>query len=38
MEAFLALAIAAVAVLGFDVASLRWGADSRPTLADDHRR
>jgi hypothetical protein len=34
----------AVAVLGFvalfvalDLAALRWGTDSRPTIGDDHR-
>jgi hypothetical protein len=34
--------IAIVALLvssfGFAVASLGWGADSRPTMADDHQR
>jgi hypothetical protein len=28
-----------MALLGlFDVAAVRWGADSRPTIGDDHRR
>ena len=31
--------IALVMVLaGFDLAALRWGADSRRTIGDDHRR
>jgi hypothetical protein len=38
MEAFIALAAVVVAMLGFDALALRWGADSRPKLADDHRR
>jgi hypothetical protein len=41
MEAMSALiaAIVAIAVLvGFDVAAIGWGTDSRPTLVDDHRR
>jgi hypothetical protein len=38
MEAFIAIAVLAVAMLGFDALALRWGADSRPKLADDHRR
>jgi hypothetical protein len=38
MEAFFAIAIAAIAMLGFDAAVSRWGVDSRSELADDHRR
>lgn len=38
MEAFIALAAVVVAIVGFDALALRWGADSRPKLADDHRR
>jgi hypothetical protein len=38
MEAFFALIIAVVAVIGFDLAAIRWGADSRPGMVDDHQR
>ncbi len=38
MEAFLALVIAGIALVGFDVAAIRWGADSRPGMVDDHQR
>ncbi len=27
-----------LAVAGFDLAALRWGADSREPMPDDHRR
>jgi uncharacterized membrane protein len=38
MEALFALAIALVAFIGLAMAATAWGVDSRPTLADDHRR
>ena len=38
MEAIVALVVAVVAFLAFDLAALRWGADSRPGMADDHAR
>ena len=38
MEAFLAIVVGILALAALDVAALRWGADSRPNLADDHRR
>ena len=38
MELILALVVAAAALIGFDLAAIRWGVDSRPRLADDHRR
>jgi hypothetical protein len=30
--------VAIVTLLGLDLAATSWGADSRPRLADDHRR
>jgi hypothetical protein len=38
MEALFALTVALVALIGLDMAAAIWGADSRPELADDHRR
>ena len=38
MEAFLALVVAIVALIGLDLAAVRWGADSRPGMLDDHQR
>ena len=38
MEAIVAIVVVVVALLGFDLAALRWGADSRPGMADDHAR
>jgi hypothetical protein len=38
MEAFAVLIIAVVAFLGLDLAAAAWGVDSRPGMADDHRR
>jgi hypothetical protein len=38
MEAIFALIVAIVALLGLDIAAMRWGADSRPGMADDHTR
>jgi hypothetical protein len=30
--------LAVLVLLGLDLAAISWGADSRPGLADDHRR
>jgi Tfp pilus assembly protein PilV len=41
MEAFvpaLLLAIAVAGLVAFDLLALRFGADSRPTIGDDHAR
>ena len=41
MEAISALIVTVVAIValaGFDLVALGWGADSRPELADDHQR
>lgn len=38
MEPFIIFAVAIGGLLAFDLAALRWGADSRPGLTDDHRR
>jgi hypothetical protein len=38
MEAFFALAIVLVSLVGLDIAAMAWGVDSRPGIADDHER
>lgn len=38
MEALVVIVIAAVAMVGFDLLASARGVDSRPKLADDHRR
>ena len=38
MDAFLALVVAVVALIGLDLEAVRWGADSRPGMVDDHQR
>ena len=38
MEAFFIIIAAVAALAAFDIAALRWGVDSRPTIGDDHRR
>ncbi len=38
MEAFIALVITIAGLVSLDLAADRWGADSRPGMADDHRR
>ena len=41
MEAIVLILVLAVIIVGLaalDVASLRWGADSRPQVTDDHAR
>lgn len=38
MEAVITLFVLVVGLVGIDVAALRWGADSREPMTDDHRR
>ena len=38
MELIFALVVVAAALIGFDLAAIRWGVDSRPRILDDHRR
>ncbi len=38
MEAILVVITIIAALIAFDVAALRWGADTRPSIGDDHRR
>ena len=38
MDAILIVSTIVVALVAFDLAALRWGVDSRPTIGDDHRR
>jgi hypothetical protein len=38
VETLVIIAIAVAGLVVFDIAALRWGADSRPCLTDDHRR
>ena len=38
MEAFVAIVVALVALIGLDLAAIQWGADSRPGMTDDHSR
>jgi hypothetical protein len=38
MDAIFAFVVAIVGFAALDVAAVRWGADSRPTIGDDHRR
>jgi hypothetical protein len=38
MEAFFALIVALIALVGIDLAAASWGADSRPGMVDDHQR
>lgn len=38
MDAIFALVAALMGFIALDVAAFRWGSDSRPTIADDHRR
>ncbi|GEM_PF-2237780 len=38
MNALVALILAVTGFAAFDLAALRWGSDSRPTIGDDHRR
>lgn len=38
MDGLLLLALVIAALLAFDVAAVRWGVDSRPSIGDDHAR
>jgi hypothetical protein len=38
MEALVVFLAVIVGLLGFDLAALRWGVDSRSAMPDDHRR
>ena len=38
MDALIILASILVGLVGFDVAALRWGVDSRDSYRDDHAR
>jgi hypothetical protein len=38
MDAFVAIVVAFVALIGLDLAATQWGADSRPGMTDDHSR
>lgn len=38
MEAIVTLLALIVGLMALDLAALRWGADSRDALPDDHRR
>ena len=38
MDAILIVSTIVAAIVAFDLAALRWGVDSRPTIGDDHRR
>lgn len=38
MDVIAVLSIAVAGLLALDFAALAWGADSRPSIGDDHRR
>jgi hypothetical protein len=38
MEALIALVAILVSLVGLDIAAVRWGADSREPMSDDHAR
>ncbi len=38
MDAIAAVIAIIAGMLAFDLAAVRWGEDSRPSLGDDHRR
>jgi nitrogen fixation-related uncharacterized protein len=38
MDALIILAAILVGLVGLDVAALRWGVDTRESVADDHAR
>lgn len=38
MDVIVVLFVLVIGLIALDVASLRWGVDSRDRLADDHRR
>ena len=38
MDALVILLVVVIALVALDLAALRWGVDSRPSLSDDHVR
>jgi hypothetical protein len=38
MDALIALVAILVGLVGFDLAAVRWGVDSRESIGDDHTR
>ena len=38
MDTIFVLAVAVLGFVAFDLAALRWGIDSRPTIGDDYHR
>lgn len=38
MEAIFIIVVAVTALAAFDIAALRWGTDSRPSVGDDYHR
>ncbi len=38
MDALIALVVILVALVGLDLAALKWGVDSRDPIGDDHAR
>ena len=38
MDTIFVLAVAVLGLVALDLAALRWGVDSRPTIGDDHQR
>ncbi|MEA2538120.1 MAG: hypothetical protein QOF11_2354 [Chloroflexota bacterium] len=38
MDAIFALVASVLGLVALDLAAMRWGSDSRPTIGDDHRR
>jgi hypothetical protein len=38
MDAFVAIVVALVALIGLDLAATQWGTDSRAAMTDDHAR
>jgi hypothetical protein len=38
MDALIILAAILVGLVGFDIAAVQWGVDTRDSMADDHAR
>jgi hypothetical protein len=38
MEALIVFIVIIASLVGLDVAAVKWGVDSRPSLRDDHNR
>ena len=38
MEALIVFIVIIASLVGLDLAAMTWGADSRPSLRDDHNR